>query len=104
MIFSASKELLVIKNGNIIFIDKNKSELKFGEYKSLKIFNNKTYNLIGLFDSQNNKSYLFDKNLNLIDGFPLKSNSDINYKINNGNLEYAFKVDNNTIRFCKKII
>ena len=104
MSFAAFKQLLVIKDGNIILTDKNKSELNFGKYKHLKIYNNKKTNLISLFDSQNNKSYLFDKNLNLIDGFPTNSNSEINYKINNGNLEYAFKVDNSTIRFYKKII
>ena len=104
MSFAAFKQLLVIIDGNIILTDKNKSELNFGEYKHLKIYNDKTTNLISLFDSQNNKSYLFDKNLNLIDGFPTNSNSEINYKINNGNLEYAFKVDNSTIRFYKKII
>ena len=104
MSFAAFKQLLVITDGNIILTDKNKSELNFGEYKHLKIYNDKTTNLISLFDSQNNKSYLFDKNLNLIDGFPTNSNSEINYKINNGNLEYAFKVDNSTIRFYKKII
>tara|TARA_B100001175_G_C19327412_1_gene550768 strand:- start:104 stop:859 length:756 start_codon:yes stop_codon:yes gene_type:complete len=104
MSFAAFKQLLVIIDGNIILTDKNKSELNFGEYKHLKIYNDKTTNLISLFDSQNNKSYLFDKNLNLIDGFPINSNSEINYKINNGNLEYAFKVDNSTIRFYKKII
>ena len=104
MSFTAFKQLLVIKDGNIILTDKNKSELNFGEYKNLKIYNDKTTNLISLFDSQNNKSYLFDKNLNLIDGFPVNSNSEINYKINNGNLEYAFRIDNNTIRFYKKTI
>ena len=104
MSFAAFKQLLVIKDGNIILTDKNKSELNFGKYKHLKIYNNKKTNLISLFDSQNNKSYLFDKNLNLIDGFPINSNSEINYKINNGNLEYAFKVDNSTFRFYKKII
>ena len=104
MSFAAFKQLLVIIDGNIILTDKNKSELNFGEYKNLKIYNDKTTNLISLFDSQNNKSYLFDKNLNLIDGFPVNSNSEINYKINNGNLEYAFRIDNNTIRFYKKTI
>ena len=104
MSFTAFKQLLVIKDGNTIFTDKNKYELNFGEYKYLRIYNNNTTNLISLFDSQNNKSYLFDKNLNLINGFPINSNSEINYKINNGNLEYAFKVDNSTIRFYKKII
>ena len=104
MSFAALKQFLVIKDGNTIFTDQNKSELNFGKYKYLKIYNNKANNLISLFDSQNNKSFLFDKDLNLINGFPMNSNSDINYKINNGNLEYAFKVNNNTIRFYKKTI
>ena len=60
--------------------------------------------MISVFDYQNKEGYLFDQNLNLIDGFPFKSESFIDYRLNKNYFEFALKTENKSIKFYKKSI
>ena len=98
------ENFMVVKNGNSLFSDKNKSELKFGKYNNLKIYNSKEFTLISVFDYQNKEGYLFDQNLKLIEGFPFKSESSIDYRLNKNYFEFALKTKNKSIKFYKESI
>ena len=82
----------------------NKSDLKFGKYSNLKIYNSDKFTLISIFDNQNKEAYLFDKDLNMFDDFPIKSESFINFRLNKNYFEFAFKTENKSIKFYKKSI
>ena len=69
----SDKETMFTLQKNILSNSKINIEIPFGKYEDFKIFsgNDKTY--VNIFDSQNNKIYLFDKELNFIKGFPISS-------------------------------
>ena len=102
--FSSLKNIMVTNSGNTIFSKANKSDLKFGTYSNLKIYYSDKYTLISIFDNQNKEAYLFDKDLNMLDDFPIKSESFINYRLNKNYFEFAFKTKNKSIKFYKKSI
>ena len=104
MNFSSLKNLMVVNSGNTIFSKANKSDLKFGKYSNLKIYNSDKFTLISIFDNQNKEAYLFDKDLNMFDDFPIKSESFVNYRLNKNYFEFAFKTENKSIKFYKKSI
>ena len=104
MNFSSLKNIMVVNSGNTIFSKANKSDLKFGTYSNLKIYNSDKFTLISIFDNQNKEAYLFDKDLNMFDDFPIKSESFINYRLNKDYFEFAFKTENKSIKFYKKSI
>ena len=104
MNFSSLKDIMVINSGNTIFSKTNKSDLKFGKYSNLKIYNSDKFTLISIFDNQNKEAYLFDKDLNMFDDFPIKSESFINFRLNKNYFEFAFKTENKSIKFYKKSI
>ena len=95
---------MVVNSGNTIFSKANKSDLKFGKYSNLKIYNSDKFTLISIFDNQNKEAYLFDKDLNMFDDFPIKSESFVNYRLNKNYFEFAFKTENKSIKFYKKSI
>ncbi len=104
MNFSSLKNIMVVNSGNTIFSKANKSDLKFGKYSNLKIYNSDKFTLISIFDNQNKEAYLFDKDLNMFDDFPIKSESFVNYRLNKNYFEFAFKTENKSIKFYKKSI
>ena len=104
MNFSSLKNIMVVNSGNTIFSKANKSDLKFGKYSNLKIYNSDKFTLISIFDNQNKEAYLFDKDLNIFDDFPIKSESFVNYRLNKNYFEFAFKTENKSIKFYKKSI
>ncbi len=104
MNFSSLKNIMVVNSGNTIFSKANKSDLKFGKYSNLKIYNSDKFTLISIFDNQNKEAYLFDKDLNMFDDFPIKSESFVNYRLNKNYFEFVFKTENKSIKFYKKSI
>ena len=101
---SSIEDYLVIQNQNKISINKNISNIKFGNYTDLRIYNSKNKILVSIFDSQNKENYLFNEKLELIEGFPVKSESAITYLINENKLEFGVKSDDKSIIFFKKTI
>ena len=63
----------MILDENKLKLNSKSIDMPFSNYNmpSIKEINNKL--LISLFDTQNNKSYLFDKNLKLLSSFPIYS-------------------------------
>ena len=90
---------LVHLNNNILSIKGINYKLPLGNYTSPKIFNYKGRLLIGVTDLNEKNIYLFNDNVELINGFPLKgfSNIDLIDSDNDGKIEILAKVDDFSI-------
>ena len=95
----SDKETIFTLQKNILSNSKINIEIPFGKYEDFKIFsgNNKTY--VNIFDSQNNKIYLFDKELNLIKGFPISSKDNADFLIDKKGIEFSTKTENKNIQY-----
>ena len=93
------KETIFTLQKNILSNSKKNVEIPFGKYEDFKIFsgNDKTY--LNLFDSQNNKTYLFDNDLNLIKGFPISSIENANFIIDKNVIEFSAKTESKEIKY-----
>ena len=54
---------------------------------------------VNIFDSQNNKIYLFNNELNLINGFPISSNENAHFIIDKSSIEFTTLTENKNIRY-----
>ena len=95
----SDKETIFTLQKNILSNSKINIEIPFGKYEDFKIFsgNDKTY--VNIFDSQNNKIYLFDKELNLINGFPISSKDNAHFIIDKKGIEFSTKTENKNIQY-----
>ena len=64
---------LVVLDENSVNLNSNSINIPFGNYDTPKLSKINKNLLISIFDSQNKKSYLFDKNLTLNTSFPIYS-------------------------------
>ena len=87
----SDKETIFTLQKNILSNSKINIEIPFGKYEDFKIFsgNNKAY--VNIFDSQNNKIYLFDKELDLIKGFSISSKDNAHFLIDKKELNFQQK-------------
>lgn len=69
--FNANSEMLVSMSENILHINSSVAELPYGLYSKPFIIDD----FVGIADAQAQKIYVFDKNANLIKGFPVYGNS-----------------------------
>lgn len=74
---NAKYNLVAITNENKLSNLKKSIELPFGDFSTPKIFSYNKRKYISIFDNQGKAIYLFDDKLNLFEGFPLYSNSNI---------------------------
>ena len=95
----SSKNLLVTLQKNIIANLSKETEIEFGNYDNLKIYNLNKNEFVSVYDSQNNNLYFLDKNLNIQDGFPIYSKSEANFNTYNNEIEFSLKSDERTIKF-----
>ena len=95
----SDKETTFTLQKNILSNSKINVEIPFGKYDHFKIFsgNNETY--VNIFDSQNNKIYLFDKELNLIKGFPIPSKENAHFIIEKKGIEFSTIKENKKIQY-----
>ena len=95
----SDKETIFTLQKNILSNSKINIEIPFGKYEDFKIFagNDETY--VNIFDSQNNKIYLFDKELNLIKGFPISSKDNAYFLIDKKGIEFSTKTENKNIQY-----
>ena len=76
---ASEKKSIFTLDRNILSNTKNNIEIAFGKYEDFKIYLRNDKSFINIFDSQNNKIYLFDNELNLIKGFPIKSKNNADF-------------------------
>jgi len=95
----ANNKILVTFNENELNINGKKVNLDYGLYTKPQLLevNNSVY--ISLTDTQTSKVYVFDKNANLLEGFPVYGNSEISLTNmdNRGKLEFCVKGEENSV-------
>ena len=97
-IISNEKSMFTLQK-NILSNSKNSIEIQFGKYEDFNIYNGKKNSFVNIFDSQNNKVYLFDSQLKLIKGFPISSDKNGSFVINNDRIEFSLAENGNMIKY-----
>ena len=99
-IILADKNYIFKIENNIISNGQIEKEIKFGKYNDLKIHSNNEKSFISFYDSQNQYFHLYDESLNMIDGFPVFSESNPTILLKNKNLEFSI-LNNKIIKLFK---
>lgn len=97
-IISDKKRVFTLQK-NILSNSINTFEIEFGKYQSFKIYDGANSSYLNIFDSQNNKIYLFDDELNLVKGFPVFSEENGDFIIDKKRIEFCIKTENKQIKF-----
>ena len=82
---------------NILSNSINDVEIPFGKYEGFKIYTRNDKSYLNLFDSQNNKIYLFDENLKSIKGFPISSEENADFIFDKKRIGFSLKIDSKKI-------
>ncbi len=96
---SGNKSSILTLQKNILSDSKNSIEISFGKYQDFKIYSSGKNSYVNIFDSQNNKIYLFDNNLNIIKGFPILSENNADFIFDKSVIEFSIKTSNNKIKY-----
>ncbi len=96
---ASEKKSIFTLDRNILSNTKNNIEIAFGKYEDFKIYLRNDKSFINIFDSQNNKIYLFDNELNLIKGFPIKSKNNADFIFEKNSIEFSIKTNFKNIKY-----
>ncbi len=96
---ASNKSSILTLEKNILSDSKSSVEISFGKYQDFKIYYLEKNSYINIFDSQNNKIYLFDNNLNIIKGFPILSKSNADFIFDKSGIGFSIKTTNNKIKY-----
>ena len=96
---ASEKKSIFTLDRNILSNTKNNIEIAFGKYEDFKIYLGNDKSFINIFDSQNNKIYLFDNELNLIKGFPIKSKNNADFIFEKNSIEFSIKTNLKNIKY-----
>ena len=96
---ASEKKSIFTLDRNILSNTKNNIEIAFGKYEDFKIYLRNDKSFINIFDSQNNKIYLFDNELNLIKGFPIKSKNNADFIFEKNSIEFSIKTNLKNIKY-----
>ena len=96
---ASEKKSIFTLQRNILSNTKNNIEIPFGKYEDFKIYLRNDKSFVNIFDSQNNKIYLFDNELNLIKGFPIKSKNNADFIFEKNAIEFSIKTKSKNIKY-----
>ena len=91
------EDLKVTLSENILQIDKNDVNLDFGIYTKPQIFNVNGKTFIGITDTQAKKVYIFNKNAELLPGFPVFGTSNLDLNNSGNSIQFSVKGDDNAV-------
>ena len=69
--YVSDKKTIYILQKNILSNSKKNIEIQFGKYENFSAISDKKNTLLNIYDSQNNKLYLFDDEINTVKGLSL---------------------------------
>ena len=78
---------------------KKNTEIQFGKYENFSVISDKKNTFINIFDSQNKKLYLFDDEVNTINGFPILADADASFILENNKIEFSVISDSKKIKY-----
>ena len=84
---------------NILSNSKKNIEIQFGKYENFSAISDKKNTLLNIYDSQNNKLYLFDDEINTVKGFPILADANASFILENNKIEFSVISDSKKIKY-----
>ncbi len=97
--YVSDKKTIYTLQKNVLSNAKKNIEIPFGKYDTFSINHDKKNTLINVFDSQNNKLYLFDDKINIVKGFPVLADANANFILENSKIEFSVISDSKKIKY-----
>lgn len=97
--YISDKKTIYTLQKNILSNSKKNIEIQFGKYENFSAVSDKKNTLINIYDSQNNKLYLFDDEINSVKGFPILTDTNASFILENNKIEFSVISDSKKIKY-----
>ena len=97
--YVSDKKTIYTLQKNILSNSKKNIEIQFGKYENFSAISDKKNTLINIYDSQNNKLYLFDDEINTLKGFPILVDANASFILENNKIEFSVISDSKKIKY-----
>ena len=97
--YVSDKKTIYTLQKNILSNSKKNIEIQFGKYENFSAISDKKNTLINIYDSQNNKLYLFDDEINTVKGFPILADTNASFILENNKIEFCVISDSKKIKY-----
>ena len=97
--YVSDKKTIYTLQKNILSNSKKNIEIQFGKYENFSAISDKKNTLINIYDSQNNKLYLFDDEINIVKGFPILVDANASFILENNKIEFSVISDSKRIKY-----
>ena len=97
--YVSDKKTIYTLQKNILSNSKNNIEIQFGKYENFSAISDKKNTLLNIYDSQNNKLYLFDDEINTVKGFPILADANASFILENNKIEFSVISDSKRIKY-----
>ena len=97
--YVSDKKTIYTLQKNILSNSKKNIEIQFGKYENFSAISDKKNTLINIYDSQNNKLYLFDDEINTVKGFPILADANASFILENNKIEFSVISDSKKIKY-----
>ena len=97
--YVSDKKTIYTLQKNILSNSKKNIEIQFGKYENFSAISDKKNTLINIYDSQNNKLYLFDDEINIVKGFPILADANASFILENNKIEFSVISDSKKIKY-----
>mgnify|MGYP003335603938 FL=1 len=97
--YVSDKKTIYTLQKNILSNSKKNIEIQFGKYENFSAISDKKNTLINIYDSQNNKLYLFDDEINSVKGFPILTDANASFIFENNKIEFSVISDSKKIKY-----
>ena len=97
--YISDKKTIYTLQENILSNSKKNIEIQFGKYENFSAVSDKKNTLINIYDSQNNKLYLFDDEINTVKGFPILADANASFILENNKIEFSVISDSKKIKY-----
>ena len=97
--YVSDKKTIYTLQKNILSNSEKNIEIQFGKYENFSAISDKKNTLINIYDSQNNKLYLFDDEINIVKGFPILVDANASFILENNKIEFSVISDSKRIKY-----
>ena len=97
--YVSDKKTIYTLQKNVLSNSKNNIEIQFGKYENFSAISDKNNTFINIYDSQNNKLYLFDDEINTVKGFPILADTNASFILENNKIEFSVISDSKRIKY-----
>ena len=97
--YVSDKKTIYTLQKNILSNSEKNIEIQFGKYENFSAISDKKNTLLNIYDSQNNKLYLFDDEINTVKGFPILADANASFILENNKIEFSVISDSKKIKY-----